>query len=175
MSDPYVGHITMFSGTYVPAGYAECNGQYLTIVGNEALYSVVGTQFGGDGITNFALPDFRGRIPVGVGDGPGLDPIDYGQRAGVEAVTLQPNQMPAHTHLLAASKNGATTGTPGGNLFSVMDASATERAYHGSPADLTANPVTIGSTGSSQSHTNLMPYMVVRFIIALKGVYPTRS
>lgn len=175
MSDPFIGHITMFTGVYIPHGYAECNGQLMPIAGNEALYSLLGTQFGGDGRTNFALPDFRGRIPVGQGAGQGIDPIPYGQRAGVESVTLDENQMPAHTHVLVASKKDATAGNPENNLFAVMDVSDSSRAYHGSPADLVMREGTLSSTGGTQPHTNMMPYMVVRFIIATQGVYPQRS
>lgn len=175
MSDPYVGHITLLAGTYIPAGYAECNGQTLPITGNEALYSLLGTQFGGDGRTNFALPDYRGRIPAGVGNGPGIDPVAYGQRGGTENVTLQMTQMPAHTHVLAGTKQDADSDEPEENMFAEMDTTQTSAAYHGSPADLALPDGTVSSTGSSQSHTNLMPFMVVRFIIALKGAYPTRS
>lgn len=175
MSDPFIGHITMFAGAYIPEKYAECNGQLMPISGNEALFSLLGTQFGGDGRTNFALPDYRGRIPVGVGAGPGIDPIPYGQRSGVESVTLNESETPAHTHVLAASKEDATAGDPTNNLFAVMDATDSSRAYHGSSADLAMREGTLSSTGGTQPHTNMMPYMVVRFIIATQGVYPQRS
>jgi microcystin-dependent protein len=175
MSDPFIGHITMFTGNYIPHGYAECNGQLMPIAGNETLYSVLGTQFGGDGHTNFALPDFRGRIPVGQGAGPGIDPIPYGQQAGTETVTLNQDQTPTHTHQLTASKGNATEGNPCDNLFAVMDATNSSRAYHESPADLEMRNGTLSSTGGSQPHNNMMPYMVVRYIIAVQGYYPQRS
>ena len=177
MSDPFVGHVTLFAGTYIPAGYAECNGQTLAISGNEALYSLLGTQFGGNGRTDFALPDYRGRIPVGVGSGPGIDPVTNGQRGGTESVTLQMTQMPAHSHILAGTNQDADSNEPERNMFAEMDTTQppAPAAYHGSPADLALADGTMSSTGSSQSHTNMMPFSVVRFIIALTGAYPSRS
>jgi microcystin-dependent protein len=176
MADPFIGHITMFAGTYIPRGYAECNGQLLAISENESLYSLLGTQFGGDGHTTFALPDYRGRIPIGVGYGPGLYPIQYGERSGLEKVTLTVSNLPSHSHLMVGTHDAATSPDPSGNLFAAMDESADPAAYKLSGASFTSLPEdTLDNAGGSQAHSNMMPYMTIRFIIATHGVYPTRS
>lgn len=175
MADPFIGQICMFAGTYVPKGYAECNGQLMNINDNEALYSLLGTQFGGDGRTTFALPDYRGRIPVGVGTGPGLTPINYGQRGGLEAVILTDANLPVHTHIMEASKNAADSNEPTGRLCAVMDQAAQKAAYKAGNPGVELPDDTIGNTGNSQPHSNMMPYMTIRFFIAIKGLYPSRN
>lgn len=165
MGDPYISEIRLFSCAYPPKGWALCNGQLLPINQNQALFSLLGTTYGGDGRTNFALPDLRGRVPVHVGAGNTL-----GQRFGEENHTLSPNELPAHTHMLAATTATATTGNPGP---SVMLATSIGSPGYGQPTELVAMaPAALGSVGGSQPHPNMQPNLCVSFCIALVGIYP---
>ena len=172
MSEPFVGEIRMFAGNFAPRGWAFCDGQLLAVSQNDALFSLLGTMYGGDGRTTFGLPDMRGRIPLHAGSGPGLSPRQLGSKAGAENVTLTVNQMPSHGHPLQAGNRPANSRDPGGKGLA---ASQSGDVY---TSDLSAVPLNSGavsSVGGSQSHTNLMPFLCVNFIIALFGIYPSRT
>ncbi len=174
MSEPFIGQIKMFGGNFAPRGYAFCDGQLLAISQNQALFSLIGTTYGGNGRTTFALPDLRGRVPMQPRNGPGLSPRQLGEKAGVEEVTLTAQQLPAHNH-------AANCVTPAGNSndaagkFWADDAGASSATYHGGPSNATMNAGAIGNTGGSQAHTNVQPFQCVNFIIALQGVFPSRN
>ena len=174
MSDPFVGEIRMFAGNFAPQNWAFCNGQLLPISANNALFSLLGTIYGGDGRTTFALPDLRGRLPMHQGSGAGLSPRSIGQRSGVETVTINRDQLPAHSHVLGQANTRADTANPDGNLLA---RSATgDLQFKNSAGDsVTMSNEAIGSTGGSRSHNNMPPFLCIQFIIALVGYYPSRS
>ena len=192
MANPFIGEVIMFGGNFAPRGWALCNGQLLAISSNQALFSILGTTYGGDGRTTFALPELRGRVPVGTGQGPGLSNRPLGQRTGQQGVSLQPSQMPAHTHVgdvsgLSAQLQGdtgneANTGQPApANVLSKLASPINVLAYSDSDANLTEiggsapiNP-TIANTGNGQSHENRQPLLAINYIIALVGVFPSRN
>jgi microcystin-dependent protein len=170
--DPFLGEIRMFGGNFAPIGWALCEGQLLGIAQYSALFSILGTTFGGNGTTNFALPDLRGRAPIGQGIGPGLTPFTLGQAGGTESVTLLVNQMPAHTHAVNANGDVADKSTVAGSLL----ANGTKPNYYSDQAvTTTMNPGMIGIAGGSQPFSILQPYMTVTFIIALQGIFPSRE
>ncbi len=174
MSEPFVGEIRMFAGNFAPRNWAFCDGQLLSIASNDALFSLLGTIYGGDGRTTFGLPDLRGRIPVHAGSGPGLTPRNLGSKGGQENVTLTLNQIPSHTHTLTGSSLAGQGGSPAG----AVPAQSTVGVYVRNPnvaAIRPLNDASITSVGGSQAHTNLMPFQCVNFIIALFGIYPSRS
>jgi len=174
MAEPFLGQITMFGGNFAPRGWALCDGQLIAISQNSALYSLLGTAYGGDGRTTFALPDLRGRAPIHAGSGPGLSPRRLGQTGGSEAVALTLSEVPSHSH-------SANCVSPGGNSndavnnFWADDSGVSSGTYHSGPPTATMNAGAIGNSGGSQPHNNMQPYQVVNFIIALQGVYPSRS
>lgn len=170
MSEPFIAEIKMFAGNFAPRNYAFCSGQLIQISQNSTLFSLVGTIYGGDGRTTFGLPDLRGRAPIHWGNGPGLQNYNIGQKGGAETVTLNANQMPQHNHSVACSGNDATLGLPTGNV----PATTGENNYSQSK-DSTMKSDMIGNAGSSQAHENRQPYLAVSFIIALQGVFPSRS
>jgi len=174
MADPYLAEIRMVPFNFAPVGWALCNGQLLSIQQNAALFSLLGTTYGGDGRSNFGLPNLQGSSPLMWGQGPGLSPRDLGESGGESEVTLLAGQMATHTHGVEAS-NAAGGGTPAGNVWSKPD----ERGIDGYASTVgtsqAMNPAALGSTGGGQPHNNLMPYLVVNFVIALQGVYPPRS
>lgn len=174
MSEPFIGEIRMFGGTFAPRGWAFCNGQLLSIASNTALFSILGTIYGGDGRTTFALPNLQGRMPMHWGNGPGLSPRIIGESAGQENVTLLANQMPAHTHPAKAYSEKGNTNSPVGKVWS-KDAGVQSATYSGNApnADMAANA--IGTAGGSQPHDNMPPYLAVSFIIALQGIFPARN
>jgi microcystin-dependent protein len=171
MSEPFVGEIRMFAGNFAPRGWAFCDGQLLAVSQNDALFSLLGTIYGGDGRTTFGLPDLRGRIPVHAGTGPGLSPRRLGEKGGAEKVTITTNQLPSHAHTLHAASTGSPQASPVDNLPGqdrvVMYVNTNDR-----PGTFASSAV--GNVGGSQSHTNLMPTLCVHFIIALFGIYPSR-
>jgi len=171
MSDPFVGEIRMFAGNFAPQGWAFCNGQLLAISQNEALFSLLGTAYGGDGRTTFALPDLRGRIPLHAGSGPGLSPRPLGSSGGTEKETVTINQMAPHSHPFQGSDQLAASPNPAGNA----PAQSRRNAYINEAPGSALAPGAVTSSGGSQSHTNLMPYLCVNFIIALFGIYPSRQ
>jgi microcystin-dependent protein len=163
MGTPFIGEIKIVSFNFPPKGWAACEGQLLPINQNQALFSILGTTYGGNGQTNFALPDFRGRVPVHSGNG-----VVLGERAGEEAHTLAINEVPAHTHVLSASSLPASLGDPGGRYFGAID-----NGYASTP-DTTMGPV-LGNFGSSQPHANMQPFLVLNIVIALVGIFPSRN
>jgi microcystin-dependent protein len=172
MSEPFVGEIRMFAGNFAPQGWAFCDGQLLAVSQNDALFSLLGTTYGGDGRTTFGLPDLRGRIPIHAGNGPGLSPRPLGSKGGTEAETLTVNQMAAHSHAFQGAAQAADIPDPAGNMTAK---SATTDAYlKEAPGSALASGA-VTSTGGSQSHTNLMPFLCVNFIVALFGIYPSRQ
>ncbi|MBI3893264.1 MAG: phage tail protein [Candidatus Wallbacteria bacterium] len=171
MSDPYLGEIRMFAGTYAPVDWAFCNGQMLSVSEYQALFALIGTTYGGNGTTNFGVPDLRGRLPMHDGQGTGLTPRTLAQSSGTETVTLTENQMPAHTHNLMGTSANATASSPANALL----ASASEVYASGTPALLPLANSTVVPTGGSQSHDNVMPFLCVNFIICLQGFFPQRG
>jgi len=171
MSEPFVGEIRMFAGNFAPRGWALCDGQLLAVSQNDALFSLLGTIYGGDGRTTFGLPDMRGRIPVHAGTGPGLSPRRLGAKFGAESVTLTVNQMPSHSHPLQVTTDNGPDANPAGNALAgstLLEAYADE-----TPVENMANS-SVTHVGGSRSHTNLMPFLCINFIIALFGIYPSR-
>jgi microcystin-dependent protein len=167
MAEPFLGQLLIFAGNFAPQGWAMCNGQLLSIQQNSALFSLLGTTYGGDGVTTFALPDLRGRVPLHFGGGPGLSNYVLGERAGNESVQLLTAQMPAHTHSQPATGAGETTNRPN-------NAVPAEGGIYGTTSDSSALAATT-SAGGNQSHENRQPYLVLNYIIALQGIFPSRS
>lgn len=172
MSEPFVGQIIMFAGNFAIRGWAQCNGQLMSIAQNTALFSLVGTFYGGDGRTTFGLPDFQGRLPMHNGSGPGLTSRQIGQKAGVEQVTLNINQLPSHNHLLEARDRVDNT-HPGGGLFGTP--AQNMYASGGSKVEASGQAISNTGVGTTAPHSNMQPYLSVTFLIALQGVYPSRS
>lgn len=172
MSDQYLGEIRMFSGNYAPQGWALCNGQLLAIKQNEALYTLIGTTYGGDGKSTFALPDLQGRVPVHTGKNPVSGTVyPLGQKAGTETVTLEPSMLPAHTHPIQAQQLAGNNTSPTNNIW----ATSTSKVYSTAAPNGVMDPATISAIGGNQSHNNMMPYSTVTFIIALQGNFPTQG
>jgi len=165
MAQPYVGEIRMFAGNFAPAGWMFCSGQLLPISQNETLFQLIGTTYGGDGQSTFALPDLQGRLPIHQGSG-----FTLAQTGGVESVTLTVQQIPAHTHTFQASANNASVANAGGN---VLAQTPTFTPYIALPANSALSPNAIGQTGGSQPHDNFQPYLCVNFIISLFGIFPS--
>ena len=163
--DPIIGQIILIGFNWAPQGWALCNGQLLPISQYNALFSLIGTTYGGDGRTTFALPDLRGRVPVHQGNGPGLTPRVMGEASGTEAVTLTLPEIPMHTHTATVSAQPASRGG------TVLAASG---LLNTGPSDLVLAPTTISPAGGSMPHQNMQPYLVMNYIIALEGIYPTR-
>lgn len=191
MSEPFIAEIIMFGGNFAPRSWAFCEGQLLPISQNQALFSLVGTIYGGDGRTTFALPDFRGRVPLHHGRGPGLSDYRQGRQGGTENVTLSQLQIPSHTHTatvdlkarLNAEKGPANSNDPEGNMIASHAGGNAFKPYNANEDKLMAEQaitnngttVTNQNTGGSQSHTNLQPYLAISFIIALQGIFPSRN
>ena len=167
MAQPYVGEIRMFAGNFAPAGWMFCEGQLLPISENETLFQLIGTTYGGDGQSTFALPDLRGRIPIHQGNG-----FILAETGGAEEITLTVNQIPAHSHPMLASTGPGNLNTPGGN---VTAESAAVKIYFGDEPTANMSPSAVGPVGGSQPHTNFQPYLCVDFIISLFGIYPQPS
>ena len=171
MSQPFVGEIRMFGGNFAPQGWMFCDGQILPISENETLFNLIGTTYGGDGQSTFALPDMRGRIPLHLGQGPGLSPHVIGEMSGTETVNLIPAQLPLHAHPLA-SGFAASSGSPSG--AAVADTGATA-IYGAGTANVAMAPAASVPAGGGQPHNNLMPYACVSFIISLFGIFPSQN
>jgi microcystin-dependent protein len=170
-STPWVGEVLLVPYNFAPTGYALCNGQILPIASNTALFSLLGTQFGGDGKTNFALPDLRGRSPIGSGQGPGLSSYVVGQMGGEEQVTLTVSQMPSHTHTVKAASSLANQSAAGGNAWAAQSL----LQIYSSSAGSSMAPGAVSTAGGGQPHDNLSPYLTLNYIIALEGIYPSRD
>lgn len=180
--NPFLAQVIIFAGNFAPRAWAFCDGQLLPISSNSALFSLLGTTYGGDGRTTFALPDLRGRAAIGPRHGPGLSDYRLGQKGGVEYVILNQTQIPSHNHSAAGTVQvnfnpgtPANSGSPSGKNIafgteSVFNSEATNAA-------MAANnvAVTVGNTGGNLSHTNLQPYLAINYIIALQGTFPSRS
>lgn len=173
--DPFIGEIVMFGGNFNPRGWAKCDGQLLPIDQNSALFSILGTLYGGDGRTTFGLPDLRGRVPIHTGTGPGLSPRALGRKGGGETATISENQLPAHDHALQGSTDQATEADPSASGGNKVPAQAELNIYTESAPDVAMAANAIGAAGGGQPHTNVMPFQVVCFIIALVGVFPSRN
>lgn len=172
--DPFIGQIMMFGGNFEPRGWAFCNGQLMSIAQNTALFSILGTTYGGDGRTTFGLPDLRGRAPVHFGSGGGLAPVQLGQMGGAETHTLTVNEMPAHSHSMHGELAIADKQTPQGNMLALTPGNPIYAAPV--PADdRTMAPSSIGNAGGSQPFGLRSPYQAVNFIIALQGIFPPRN
>ena len=166
MSDPFLGEIKMFSGNYAIHGWALCNGQELPLTQNAALFSLLGTYYGGNGINRFNLPDLRGRVPMHTSDR-----NEIGTQGGAETVVLAPYQLPAHTHTVMASADAANTVSPAGKVF----AAPPRRSLYATGVDTDLAPPSTSFAGGGQAHENRQPYLTINFIIALVGIFPTRN
>lgn len=164
MSEPFIAEVRMVAFTFPPKSWALCNGQVLPINQNQALFSLLGTTYGGNGSTNFALPDLRGRAPVHIGS-----TTVQGQVGGTQSHTLSLNETPAHTHSVIGDSKPANALTPGGNLFSQS------AIYTGTPPGTTLAPAALSAIGGGQSHENRQPFLVVNYCIALTGIFPSRN
>lgn len=175
MANQYIGEIRLFAGNFAINEWAECNGQLLAINSYTPLFSIIGTSYGGNGTTNFALPDFRSRVPIHQGQGTGLSPYVLGQSSGAEYVTLNINQIPAHNHLVACNTGGGNQASPS-NGFPAVESTGTSLNYNSAATSgATMSPNTIENFGGNQPHTNIQPYLAVTFLIALEGIFPSRS
>lgn len=176
MADPYIGEIKMFAGNFAPRFYALCDGQLLSITQNTALFSILGTTYGGDGRVTFALPDLQNRAAMHEGQGPGLTPRSLGESSGESAVTLITAEMPLHNHQMQCSSDEGNTADPNGATFGLgLRGDPAFYAAASSFAAAAMAPQALGLTGGSQPHNNLQPYLCVTFIIALQGVFPARN
>ena len=180
MSEPFIGQIMIFAGNFAPRGWAFCQGQILSIAQNTALFSILGTTYGGNGQTTFALPDLRGRVPVSFGQGPGLSNYDLGQVAGVESVTLTINDMPAHTHAITATVHASGRGDTDAVSGAVPATVASGTPYAAAPdgsTTMNAGMVSAqaGISGGSQPFQVLQPLLALNYCIALEGIFPSRN
>jgi microcystin-dependent protein len=173
MSDPFVAEIRMFAGNFAPKGWATCDGQLLPLNQNTALFSLLGTFYGGDGKSTFALPDMQNSYPMHWGDGQGLSQRFVGETSGTETITLLQTEMPSHNHQAMAHSGLSTQTTPTANVWSGSNVS---KQYLANPdANTFTHPLSMGMTGSGFPHNNVQPYLTVLFIIAMQGVYPPRT
>ncbi len=194
--DQTIGEIRMFAGNFAPSGWMLCQGQLLPINGNEALYTIIGTTYGGDGISTFALPNLASRVPVGMGQGLGLSNIILGEQVGAESVTLNTNQLPTHTHMVDKNSKQATNEiaanmlstahepTKGKSLGIATNKGISTLGYNQEVPNMTLHKSTLKNedltkttspVGGGQSHNNMQPYLGINFIIAIEGIYPSRS
>lgn len=174
MSEPFIGEIRVFGFNFAPRGWALCDGQLLPIAQNTALFSLLGTIYGGDGRTTFALPDLRGRAALHQGNGPGLSPRAIGQRSGSETNTLSVNQLPSHTHQVRAFGGPGNANTAPGNVWS-NDAGNQSATYNSGAANANMGSSALANTGGNQAVNNMQPFLVVNYCIALTGIFPSRS
>ena len=163
----------MFAGNFAPMNWAFCHGQLMSIAENTALYSILGTTYGGDGMNTYALPDLRGRVPVGTGNGPGLTPQALGQVSGSETTTLTLANLPSHSHTLNAKAGAGNQGGPSGRLLAASDQRNSQ--YTSAAADTALAVTAIGLTGNNTGHSNMQPSLAMNFIICLYGIYPSRN
>lgn len=179
MSQPYVGQILMFAGTFAPAGWMICQGQTIPISENETLFNLIGTTYGGDGQSTFQLPDMQGRVPVHMGQGGGLSNYVIGQSGGVESVTLNVQQIPQHNHMVYTNNNQGSVSTPNsGTIMSsqnIGNGSNTPNMFapYAAGTVVTMPNTTVQNTGGSQPHENIQPILTVTYVISLFGVYPS--
>lgn len=174
MSDPFLAEIRIFTGNFAPKGWALCNGQVMPISQNTALFSLLGTTYGGDGKSNFALPNLQGCSPMQAGQGPGLSLRDLGETGGEQTVTLLQTEMPSHAHGLQADTRVGNLGTPGPD-YSLARSSPMVYKLAAGANKVQMNPLTLSPAGGNQPHNNMMPFLGLTFIIALQGIFPPRS
>ena len=172
MSDPFMGEIRIVGFNFAPRGWAFCNGQLMSLAQNTALFSLFGTTFGGNGTSTFALPNLEGRAPMQFGNGPGLTPRKLGESGGTPAVTLLESQIPSHNHPVHANGNAGDLQIP--SPARALARTSPGFAWGTGAADATFAPQAIGVTGESQSHDNMQPFLVMNFVVALQGVFPSR-
>lgn len=173
--EPFIGQVVLFAGNFAPRSWAFCDGQLLAISSNTALFSILGTMYGGDGRTSFALPDLRGRTPRGPRSGPGLQPVNVGERGGREDVTLTVSNLPSHNHALLAEDAPGAAANPVGRMLGRTGSAGPIYVPNGSAADNPMDSRSIGNSGGSQSFDNLNPFLGLNYIIALQGTFPSRS
>ncbi len=174
MTPCYIGEIRPFAGTFAPYGWNLCDGSLLSISAYQALYSLIGTTYGGDGQTTFGVPDLRGRAAINQGQGPGLGNYILGQPLGVETVTVTTAQLPAHPHTFSGNTGAGGTATPG--TTAVLSSSPSgEPIYDGTATPVALSPQSTTTVGGSQPHNNRQPYVAITYIIALEGIYPTQN
>lgn len=174
MSDPFLGEIRIFGGNFAPTGWATCDGQLLSIAQNTALFSLLGTSYGGDGKVTFALPNLQGSAPLHQGQGNGLSEYFMGQKGGEQYVTLQQVEMPYHTHSARANSAGGGQISPVNNVWSSLSG-RTPPPLYSNTINTTMNPMGTSVVGASQPHNNMSPYLALTFIIAMQGIYPARQ
>lgn len=174
MDEAFIGTVMMFAGNFAPRNWALCNGQILSIAQNSALFSILGTTYGGNGQTTFALPNLQCRIPIHAGHGPGLTPRELGQMGGSEAVTLTVDNLPAHNHLINCKSDFGNSNTPKNN-FPAGDADPSATPFAAGKTDTTMDPGALTTTGESRPVSTESPYLVVNFIICTSGIYPSRD
>jgi microcystin-dependent protein len=171
MAEPFIGEIRMVGFSFAPVGWALCNGQLLAIAGNDALFALIGTTYGGDGQTTFQLPNLQSRFPLHMGQGQGLSPYSLGQLAGTENVTLLANQIPAHGHTPLSNSTAGDQASPTNNFW----AASAQQLYSNAAPAAAMNTGLIQPSGGNQPHDNMNPFLVINFIIALNGVFPSRN
>jgi len=168
MAQPYVGEIRMFAGNFAPAGWMFCNGSLLPISENEVLFQVIGTTYGGDGQSTFAIPDFQGRVPIHMGNS-----FTEGEKAGVESVTLTVNQIPSHTHSLQGTSASAAGTAPSNATLPAAALASSITPYGTDAPNTTLSPQSVTPVGGSQPHENMQPFLCINYIISLFGIYPS--
>ena len=174
MADPFLGEIRMFAGNFAPRGWAFCNGQILAISQNTALFSLLGTQYGGNGTTNFALPNLQGRVPMHQGNGAGLTPREIGETGGSATVTLLANQLAPHAHAVNCLSTVGNAGAPTAALWAALGRGR-PASYSNATPNVAMNGQALANAGGGQPHNNLSPYVAVSFIIATQGIFPSRN
>ena len=180
MAEAFLGEIRMVGWNFAANGWALCNGQLMSISQNSALFSLLGTTYGGDGVTTFALPNLQGRVPIHQGTGLGLSPYTIGQVSGDESIKLLPNQMPAHSHLMGVSNLPGALADPTNAILGQGNSGAGRSPvpvsnYVSTAATGTLAPTAIASSGNNESHSNIQPFLCINFIIALNGIFPSRN
>ncbi|MEM7116763.1 MAG: tail fiber protein [Chloroflexota bacterium] len=176
MTTPFIGEIRMFAGTYAPVGWAICDGRIINVSDNDALFSLLGTKYGGNGRTTFGLPDLRGRLPMHFGQGPGRTNRPIGQQIGSETATIaNVSQLPAHSHNIPASGVDANSQTPVGTVIAVSPNAVGGRPFFGTTGAKSLSGSALTYTGGGAAHTNIMPFTVLNFIIALVGIMPSQT
>ncbi len=175
MTSPFVAEIRIFGFNFAPKGWAFCDGQILPISQNTALFSLLGTTYGGDGQTTFALPNLQGSAPLQPGQGPGLSLYDLGEQGGTETVTLLQTEMPAHQHAANASSGSGSANDPTNNVWAQVTVLRQGQNIYGTADGSAMSPLALSITGGSLPHNNMMPYLTLNFCIALQGVYPPRT
>ena len=172
-AEPYIGQISIYAFNFAPRGWMPCDGRLLHIAQYQALFALIGTTYGGNGVTTFALPDLRGRIVVGPGNGPGLTPKTLGEMGGTETNTLLISNLPPHNHAIKAVTSEGNQSSPTNNL--PADTKTLDKEYSSATANTTMNPTMVGNTGNGTPVNNMQPYLSIGYYIALEGIYPSRN